>query len=94
MLCIISTPILLSDFNSRQYVIILRLTRGYRYCVQVNSGWVADHAYECSKSGACHDYGKSSRCAASNPNYYCDGRDSWKRAQAWFEDGAEVEEAE
>lgn len=57
-----------------------------------------DHAYECSTSGACHDYGKSSKCTGSNPYprdaYHCGGRDAWKRdpeAEPEAEGVAEIE---
>ncbi|KAH7356009.1 hypothetical protein BKA66DRAFT_255804 [Pyrenochaeta sp. MPI-SDFR-AT-0127] len=55
------------------------------FCFQV-IGPNDDHAYECSTSGSCRDYGRSNPCragAGSGPYprdaYHCGGRDAWKR---------------
>lgn len=53
------------------------------FCPQVTEGaqGKVDHAFECAKSGACKDYGKSSRCKTYwGP--YCVGCDTWSQCQA------------
>lgn len=50
------------------------------YCEAVKSPKDHYHAYECSRTGACHDYGDTIQCnRVSTSPLYCDGRDHWKR---------------